>query len=287
MIRSLWRRARLLPESLTSLRDPRFGPLRSQCPSAAQVESPRYREWLAVIRESNAYHRKVWEWCYILEALRESNCFVPGGKALGFGVGREPIVAAVAARGIHVQATDQPATNAESWTATNQFSDSLDGLRNEGICDPATFIANVSFRPVDMTQIPPDLRNFDMLWSSCCFEHLGSPQRGLDFVLDSLECLRPGGVAVHTTEFETRPGRESPAEVHGHSTVIYRRRDIEALLLRLRRDGHHIRANFRVSRRAPQDRFVDRPPYQHDPHLRVQIDDVVATSFGLIIVKRS
>jgi hypothetical protein len=278
---------RLLPESLASLREPTFGPLRSQCPSAAQVESHRYREWLDVIHEGNAYHRKVWEWCYILEALRESNSFEPGSRALGFGVGREPIVAAVAARGVHVQATDQPATTAEAWTRTNQFSESLDGLRNDGICNPSTFGTNVSFRPVDMTQIPKDLRDFDMLWSSCCLEHLGSPQNGLDFVLESLECLRRGGVAVHTTEFDIGPCRDAPAEVHDRSTVVYRRKDIEALVLRLRRDGHHIRANFRVSRRSPQDRFIDTPPYQHDPHLRVQIDDVVATSFGLVIVKKA
>ena len=71
----------------------------------------------------------------------------------------------------------------------------------------------VDFQPVDMRSIPSTLRVFDAGSGppACCFEHLGSPQAGLDFVLASMDCLRPGGVAVHTTEYDVNdsPGRSS------------------------------------------------------------------------------
>ena len=57
------------------------------------------------------------------------------------------------------------------------------------------------FRAVDMNDIPPDLRGFDFTWSSCALEHLGTLRAGADFVVEQMTCLRPGGVAVHTTEY--------------------------------------------------------------------------------------
>jgi hypothetical protein len=154
MLRSLWRRARLLPDSVLSLREPSFDRLRSQAPSASQVETAAYQGWLDVIHETNAYHRKAWEWCYILEAFHQSGSLRPGARALAFGVGREPIVAALAARGLLIEATDQPVDGAEPWTRTNQFAESLENLRNDRICPSDEFDRCVAFRPVDMREIP-------------------------------------------------------------------------------------------------------------------------------------
>ena len=61
-----------------------------------------------------------------------------------------------------------------------------------------------------MNHLPDDLRGFDFTWSSCALEHLGTLAAGADFVVAQMDCLRPGGVAVHTTEFlvdQRRPGR--------------------------------------------------------------------------------
>ena len=51
-----------------------------------------------------------------------------------------------------------------------------------------------------MRDLPDDLGSFDFIWSSCSFEHLGSLGEGERFVLEALRFLKPGGVAVHTTE---------------------------------------------------------------------------------------
>jgi len=38
-------------------------------------------------------HRKMWEWLFICESLAERGMLRPGRRGLGFGVGREPLVA--------------------------------------------------------------------------------------------------------------------------------------------------------------------------------------------------
>ncbi|MFC7553839.1 methyltransferase domain-containing protein [Pseudoroseomonas wenyumeiae] len=59
------------------------------------------------------------------------------------------------------------------------------------------------FRAVDMTRIPRDLHGqFDLVWSACALEHLGSLRAGENFILEAMRCLKPGGIAIHTTEFD-------------------------------------------------------------------------------------
>jgi hypothetical protein len=90
IVRLPWRRIRLVPDSLRSLRDPSFDVLHSQAPSLDQVTSARYRRWFDTIRADNPLHRKNWEWCYILEAFAQAGFLRAGASALGFGVGGEP-----------------------------------------------------------------------------------------------------------------------------------------------------------------------------------------------------
>ena len=135
---------------------------------------------------------------------------------------------------------------------------------------------------MDMNDLADDLGEFDLVWSSCAIEHLGSPEAGLEFVLRTAELLRPGGVAVHTTEFELTT-RDETAD-YGHCAV-YRRDDFEALARRLAERGFEIDLNLYVSLATPVDRFVAVPPYPAtDPaHLKLQIFDSVSTSYGLAI----
>ena len=96
---------------------------------------------------------------------------------------------------------------------------------------------HVRYRAVDMNAIPDDLRDFDFTWSSCALEHLGSLDAGAAFVLRQMACLRPGGTAVHTTEYVVSSDTDT---VEKGGTVLYRRRDIEALAEQLRAAGHEI-----------------------------------------------
>ena len=80
-------------------------------------------------------------------------------------------------------------------------------------------------------------------------------------MLASLECVRPGGVAVHTTEYLVS---SEDATVEAGGTVFYRRRDIEALVERLRRAGHDIDMDYHLGD-TPEDLHVDVPPVHRRP----------------------
>ena len=178
-------------------------------------------------------HRKLWEWFFIAEALAERDMLRPGRRGLGFGVGKEPLVALFASMGCEVVATDQSAdlASAAGWADGLQYAGNLAALNDKGLCDTEEFGRLARFRIVDMRSIPADLTGFDFTWSSCSFEHLGSLEEGLRFVGEQMRCLRTGGVAVHTTEFNVGSNTDTVRE---GPTVLYRQRDLLELARRLR-----------------------------------------------------
>jgi hypothetical protein len=181
--------------------------------------------------------------------------------------------------------TDLGAAEATSrgWRETAQHSIAVDEIHNPNLCDLDEFRRRVRFRVQDMTAIDADLRRgeFDFVWSLCALEHLGSLQRGLEFVERSLECVRPGGIAVHTTEYNVSSNDDTVAK---GATVLYRRRDIEALAERLRGAGCEIELNLHPGDGA-LDGHYDLPPYRNGMHLKLEIARYVATSLGLVIRK--
>jgi hypothetical protein len=150
-----------------------------------------------------------------------------GTKGLGFGVGNEPLPAVMANWGCSVLISDQSSDKAleQGWIESRRDSSRISDLNIRGISDPDLFSERVTYRTIDMKQIPSSLMRgeFDFIWSACALEHLGSIQWGIDFVINSLHCLKPGGVAVHTTEFNISSNWDTLDHSH---TVIFRERDI-------------------------------------------------------------
>ena len=247
-----------------------------------------FERWCAKLGEPSRFHRKLWEWVFIAETLTRKGMLGGGHnrracKGLGFGVGQEPLVAAFAAAGCDILATDLDAGRAADagWVRTGQHA-AAGQLNDRRLCPEEDFRRRVAFRTVDMNDIPADLGGFDFCWSSCCLEHLGDLHAGLRFIERSLDCLRPGGVAVHTTEFNlSSPDRT----VESGPTVIYRRRDIEQLVERLTGLGHHVAPIDWSTGNGVLDGFVDIPPYAANPHLRLALGKYVSTSIGLIVTK--
>ena len=196
-----------------------------------------------------------------------------GRRGLGFGVGKEPLVALFASYGCEIVATDLDVERARQagWVETNQHTagqDLLDALDWRGLCDPERFRRNVSYRDVDMTDIPKDLRDFDFTWSACSLEHLGSIERGKQFIYDTVDCLKPGGVAVHTTEYNVSSNVNTID--HNDFTVLFRKCDIQDIAGHLIRDNHKIDLDFSMGTGVADD-FIDLPPYSHHPHLKLAL----------------
>ncbi len=253
----------------------------SQSCTAAQFDEPEFDAWVKALRVRKRRHRKLWEFVYILQVLRTRGMLQPGFKGLGFGVGEERLPSLFAAMGLDIEATDLPADRraAELWALSGQHSDGVDQLHFSELCDRAALDRHVTYRPVDMNDIPADLRGFDFCWSACAFEHLGSIDAGLRFFRESLKCLRPGGVAVHTTELNLSSDDRTLAN---GPVVLFRRKDMERLASELRSEGHDVSPiNYDLGGR-PADRHIDAPPYSTDPHLKLLLQSFVSTSFGLV-----
>lgn len=228
-------------------------------------------------------HRKIWEYCYIAQALAERGMLAPGRRGLGFAVGQEPLTALFAGEGAELVATDLDTEKAKMgiWVDAAQHADSLFKLNRLGICDPEQFKQHVAFRPVDMRELPDDLGTFDFIWSSCAFEHLGSMELGETFVYESMKYVNPGGWAVHTTEYNVS---SNTATIDTENLVLFRQCDIERIATRLQSGGHHIDLDL-ADGNQPWDLIVDMPPFKQEIHLKLQIGPYVATSIGLIIRK--
>ena len=242
------------------------------------------------IVEAPKYHRKQWEFVMMAKALEERGLLVPGNKGLGFGVGTEPLPAYFASKGCEILATDQAITNdnAKNWIGSSQLCTSLQDLNNRRICPDDLFKRNVKFRNVDMNYIPADMDYYDFVWSSCALEHLGTLQNGLWFIMRTAALLMPGGVAVHTTEFNLSSNNETNTNSLNN---IYREQDIDALIQTIRGLGLVTADPDYTRGKHNYDLYVDNwaggwnDGSENKPHLNLKVDGFDATSLILIIEK--
>ena len=103
---------------------------------------------------------------------------------------------------------------------------------------------------------------------------------------EPLKLLRPGGIAVHTTEYNI--GSNDKTLDNNPSCVIYRKCDIQQFVEKLTEDGFIVETVDYVSGEDKLEKYIDLPPYpseaNFEPHLRLQLaDEFVTTSIGLII----
>jgi hypothetical protein len=263
---------------------PTLDALSSQLCTHNQFHEKAYLDWCKEMAEIPVLHRKQWEFVWILTAMKAANVLASGNRALGFGTGKEPIPAVLAKYGVRVVASDAPldVDIAQNWSSTNQYSRDVDDLFRPDIVSSDIFFDRVSWIPVDMNVIPNDLVDFDVCWSACAFEHLGSIARGLQFVRNSLRTLRSGGFAIHTTEFNLSSNVET---IESAGLSIFRKSDIEALADELVSEGHEVwPLNFHPGN-SPIDEVVDAPPYSL-PHLKLELGNYSCTSMGLVVRKK-
>lgn len=250
-----------------------------------QLDSAAFRYWTINIGERWRLHRKLWEYCFILQALYERDMLQEGKRGLGFAVGEEPLPSLMAKFGCGILATDLDIRDdrATVWAETAQLASTLEGLNSRAICPHDVFKKRVNFRPIDMNKIPNDVTDYDFTWSSCSFEHCGSIGLGKRFLRKQMKCLKPGGIAVHTTEFNLSSTEET---IDSGTTVLFRRQDIEAMIRDLQADGHTVETLQLDLGASKEDAIIDSYPYSDNMHLKLELfDRYVSTSVALIIQK--
>ena len=256
----------------------------------ADFESPRFRQIAKnILKQEIVYERKLWEFVYIIRMLQVAGVLGEGMKGLGFGCGREPLVPAFAKFGCKITATDLGIESAEQtrWAKGNQYAASLESFDKflPSVCPKEKFYKNTAFQVADMNDIPAQLRRgeYDFVWSSCAMEHLGSLRAGMEFVKSTLECLKPGGVSVHTTEFNVQSNETTLEDI---SAVAYRRRDLLEIKNTIEMCGGYMYPIDFTLGDMEFDHYVDTPPYNRIPaHLRFLLGKFVLTSIGIVATK--
>lgn len=285
---------------IKEVNSPKIVGLKSKASTQKDMESEWLWYWTSKIKSPLIYHRKIWELCYIPQAIHEYHGFKPDIKGIGFGCGEEPLPSLFASMGAKITITDlhPDDVKGKGWVETNQHTSDIEKTWFSDIVDKETFFKNVNLRYVDMNSIPSELNGqYNFCWSVCALEHLGSIKNGLDFIINSLNVLKPGGVAVHTTEFNCFNDKET---IDNWPTVLFQRQHFEQLANDLRDDGYTVMdLDFNFGN-GVMDRFVDIPPYafgegwlsrdgfgdvNQAAHMKLSVDGFVCTCFGLIIKK--
>ena len=231
--------ARELQKNLPAIGDttPIAHGLSSRPSRQSELASDWFRHWCGQLKIPVTYHRKNWEFGFLLQSLYDANLLQPGLKGLGFACGEEPIASYLASCGIAVTVTDlDPKTSKDlGWISTGQHMTSRDKAFHSALVQKDKFDELVSLRYVNMNDIPDDLGDYDFCWSICALEHLGSIEQGLDFICNSLKTVRKGGLAIHTTEFNYLCDNET---IDNWPTVLFLRKHFEEVAARLEAEGN-------------------------------------------------
>jgi hypothetical protein len=252
--------------------------LESKPTTQADIEAVWCRSWCAALRERPRYHRRLWECAFVLQALFEGEALLSEAKVLGLG----PVDGSV----ISYLSRNEVRSTVLSASAP-PFRDDL--------TDAFTFQKNVTVHPIEESlKGLKGLEGFDACWSIGQAGHMGSIRKGMDFMLESMEALKPGGLAVHVFDFNFADDQQT---IDDWPSVLFQRGHIEALAEEMRARGHEPRPlDFHVGHQ-PLDRFIDIPPFDNDrteafnglwrdgwqsAHLKTSMDGFAVTSFGLI-----
>lgn len=244
------------------------------------ISEKRFKEenffiWMSFLKERPRLHSKLFQFYAIMEAanslLMEGNEKGVLPKAIGFGVGTEPIPAALGKIGFKVTATDfLDGDIASTWQDSNQLIHSVKDLNSRGILTENEFEAVINFLNLDMNKIPIEFQNkYDFVWSSCALGHIGGYQQGLDFIFKSSFLLKPGGIALHTTELDLS---DNPSRYESSTLNFYKPKDLIEVLAALRSHGFQV-DDFYVPKMWTDRsvKYLDREPWGDQPHIRIEL----------------
>ena len=231
--------------------------------TARDFRSDWFRESPILHNPAYTMHRKAWENAFVYSTLRAA-CNQPL-NLIGFGVGDEPLAKHLASIGHQVLATD---LQSHDW---QHVHGGLSGMADAGL----------TTRRVDMNWIANDVheRDFDACWSLCSMDHLGSVWLLKRFVLNSVNVLHPGCVAVHTAEYSLCPDmpRSGP-------TCYLTAADLDDLQLLAAKLGHHMAPIDWHLGSDREDHAIDYPPYPGPTHIKVGCEgNRWTTSVGIAI----
>jgi SAM-dependent methyltransferase len=253
--------------------DPQDLPLNKVC-RVSDAANPSWRrgyEDLGFPDDPARFHRKIWEFNQTLFGLRALRRLAPDAVALGIGCGHEELMYFLANRVARVVATDLyegAYIGGESDADVLEYPEKYAPFRYRRDHLEVRRMNGLSLEAVDAS--------FDFAFCLSSIEHFGSRADKLQALREMFRVLRPGGVAVVTTE---------------------------VILNRLGRGRQYFRASL-LDRLVTEAGFVlDRPPdlrVEHDyarrplalpmdtfvtPHVVLRNFNTIYTSVALFLMK--
>lgn len=187
----------------------------------AEMKNPAW--WRALrdldlVRPNAPFHRKGWEFAQAIYGLRKLKSLPPDAVALGVGSGHERILYFLANRIAKVIATDLY----EGDFAEKEASPIM--LHTPEMFAPFHYRkGHLEVLTMDARKLDFPSSTFDIVFSFSSIEHFGGHREAVMALREMFRVLKPGGVAVVTTELIlNRLGR---------TRGFFRRREIEPLFL--------------------------------------------------------
>ena len=155
-------------------------------------------------------HRKAWEVGMVIHALHRLGAITPTAEILGIGVAKEETISLLSPHIKRLFATDIYC-NPDSWGDWHGTDLMIDASRF--MSTPPYNRRRVVWQHVDGRSLPYEDNSFDAIFSCSSFEHFGSEADIRQAIGEACRVLKPGGVAVISTEFKISGPRDWFANV--------------------------------------------------------------------------
>ncbi len=176
---------------------PQHVPFNKLC-GMAEMKNLEWRKALRdldLFRKNVPFHRKAWEFGHGVYGLRKLNRLPPNAVALGVGSGHETILYFLANRIQKVVATDLYEGNFAGAEASPHM------LHHPDMFAPFHFRkSHLQVLAMDARKLDFPSGSFDFVFSFSSIEHFGSRLDAIAALREMFRVLKPGGVAVVTTE---------------------------------------------------------------------------------------
>jgi SAM-dependent methyltransferase len=183
-------------------------------------------KWLAIHLELETYsidkhcfnaskefaYRKGWEFTQTLYGLELLGFISPDARALGVGVGREPVLFYLADRVGRVTGTDLYGN--EGWSGNEANPRFLEETAR--YCPRSFDASRLRLQTMDGTDLKFDSGTFDFVWSLSSIEHFGGHEPARKSIEEMGRVTRPGGIVCVATEFVITPGVPDHPEYFRH-----------------------------------------------------------------------
>ena len=168
-----------------------------------QVADLENEEWRNVLKEikckidKSNFHRKIWEYVQIIYCLKKLKFLTPQSICLAIGAGREPILYYLTYKVKKVYGID---------LYEGVFfggEDESDIPTSVGKYAPFPYVEDkLILTRMDALDLKFPDNYFDFVFSASSIEHFGNKRRILRAIKEMYRVLKPGGVAVITTELK-------------------------------------------------------------------------------------